>query len=139
VTEGETAPDPLESEMRGHDARNAALLIRVQELGARLDVPRTIDCYFWAPSAASAELLQRRLVGKGLEGVLTNPPPADRTKWSVQGTLQVSPDVMGSRGMTSQLVELAASCGAEYDGWGTAIHEAGPEESGGTSGSPTRG
>ena len=95
--------------------------------GAPLDVPRTIDCFFWAPSAASAEQLQGRLLARGLQDVLTSPPPDNDAKWSVQGKLCVRPDLMGSRGMTSQLVELAASCGAEYDGWGTAIHEAGPK------------
>jgi hypothetical protein len=125
--------------MRAHDARNAALLVRVEELGARLDVPRTVDCFFWAPSAASAELLRGRLVAKGLQAVLASPPPDPDAKWSVQGQLHIRPDLMGSRGMTSQLVELAAACSAQYDGWGTSIHEAGPAGHGSAGGSPTSG
>jgi hypothetical protein len=139
VSGDETAPKPIDEQIQGHDARNVALLARVRELGAPLDVARTIDCFFWAPSAAAAELLRDRLVAKGLENVLTSPPPDEDAVWSVQGTLLIRPDVMGSRGMTSQLVELAAACDAEYDGWGTAIHEAAPGEPGGPEGSPTSG
>jgi hypothetical protein len=139
VTDDDSVREAIETQMRGHDARNAALLVRVRELGAPLDIPRTIDCFFWAPSGASSDLLRARLVAKGLEEIVTSPTPDDNGKWSVQGKLFIRPDLMGSRGMTSQLVELAASCGAEYDGWGTAIHEARPEGAEGAGGSPTKG
>ncbi len=138
MTDTDAAAERFASEIQAHEARNAALLSRLRELGARLDVPRSIDCHFWAPTATSAELLRSRLLAKRLTDVVANTSPDDPTKWNVEGTLETRPDIMGSRGMTSQLVELAASCGAEYDGWGTAVHEVGPKESSG-SGSPTSG
>jgi hypothetical protein len=133
------AQSRVQDQIRGHDARNASLLAHLQELGARLDVARPIDCFFWAPNPKCAEDLRVLLVGRGLVNVLSSPPVDDDAVWSVQGQVNVRPDLMGSRGMTEQLVELGASCGAEYDGWGTRVPEAKANASSGGSGGPTSG
>ena len=131
--------DGAGQQLHGHEARNASLLARIRELGAPLDVARLIDCFFWAPDRESAESLRVALVGKGLVGVECNAPPPDDSLWSVQGQLSIRPDVMASQGMTEQLVQLATSCGAEYDGWGTSIGEARKRDSvDETRGGPTK-
>jgi hypothetical protein len=126
-------------QIQAHDARNASLLSRLRELGAPLDVARPIDCFFWAPSAPAAESLRVLLIGKGLASVVSSRAAAGDAVWNVQGQLNVRPDLMGSHGMTEQLVELAVSCDAEYDGWGTRVTEAKAEPNGGAAGGPTRG
>lgn len=129
--------DTQDEQLWKHDARNESLLARLRELGALLDVARPIDCHFWAPNAESAEELRVILIGKGLREVQTSAPADDDTTWSVQGQLLVRPDLMGSRGMTLELVQLATSCGAKYDGWGTSVSEARPHSVDGTRGGPT--
>jgi hypothetical protein len=132
------ADDKLAEELHGHKARNASFLARIRELAVPLDVARLIECSFRAPDGESAEALRALLRRKGLLGVVCSPPPPGDTHWSVRGQLNICPDLMGSQRMTAQLVQLAATCGAEYDGWGTRISEAQQGLVDGTRGGPTR-
>jgi hypothetical protein len=112
------------SEIEAHGTRNRSLLERIRELGL-LDAPRVIDCHFWAATSEVVGRLMARLQEKGLDHV-TATPPLDDGRWSVEGQLIVSPNVIAGRKLTEELVRLAAGCGGQYDGWGTSVAEAGP-------------
>lgn len=116
--------DEIIREVEAHQARNAALLERIRDLGAALDAPRVIDAHFWASTREAAGVLIERLVAKGLTD-LSARPPSDEGPWSVEGQLHESPNFVASRKVTEELVRLAANCGSQYDGWGTSVPEAG--------------
>lgn len=109
----------------GHEARNRSLLDRIRELGASLDAPRTIDLFFWAPSQEAAGLLVERLLERGFAELAATPPGDADDTWAVQGRLWESATRVGGSDLTEDLVRLAAALGAEYDGWGTSLGDAG--------------
>ena len=113
----------ISRELEGHKARNAALLARLRELGARLDVPRVVDCHFWAPTREAAGALVEKLLERGFTGLAATPSNAEEP-WSVEGQLHEPPAFVASRKVTEELIRAAAECGGEYDGWGTSVGEA---------------
>jgi hypothetical protein len=115
--------DDIVQQIDGHAARNADLLQRIRDLGARLEVARAIELHSWAPTREIAGILVERLIETGLTD-LTATPPIDDGPWSVEGQLHESPLVVASSQRTAELVRLAADCGGQYDGWGTSISEA---------------
>jgi len=108
--------------IEGHEARNRALLARLRELGAPLGEPRVIDCHFWASNREAAVILVEKLLDKGFTELATTPADPDEP-WSVEGKLHEAPEFVASRMVTEELVRLAVTCGAEYDGWGTSVEE----------------
>jgi hypothetical protein len=69
--------------------------------------------------------LVKKLLARGFAELCTEPPDDADGAWSVQGQLHESPARVGAPVITEELIILAAELGAEYDGWGTSLAEAG--------------
>ena len=110
----------LES-IRGHEARNAALLEKLTENGVTLEEARPVDHHFWAPDQNSAALLAKALYER--QYLVTAIGPAHEEGqaevWDVSTQITRSPREAASSSLSEELVRLAAEFGATYDGWGT--------------------
>ena len=106
-----------------HAARNRALLAQLLELGTSLSEPHVIDCQFRAPTREAAGHLVEKLVARGFTDLSTVPGASDRP-WGVEGTLHEAPEFIASPEITEELLRLAATCSATYDGWRPSVGEA---------------
>lgn len=113
----------IEADIAEHQARNAALRRIFLAKGVDLDESRIIECHFWAWSPDHADNLAAALVRLGFRILvkrLSNLPD-DSPQWNIEAGIDQSIDLTTRPEFTVELVRLASSFQAQYDGWGTSI------------------
>lgn len=122
MTRGTERPEEPEiaEAVASHAARSEHVLRRLEELGASLDEPCYVDCFFEAATEGDADALVARLQRGGFEMAERAPAALDGTS-AVHGIVMTTPRQMGNDRFTEMLVRIAARHRARYDGWGTAV------------------
>jgi len=113
----------IEQIISGHEARNASLRQVFLAKDVDLTAARKIECHFWTWSKEDAAELSGSLKGRGFE-ILTQGPAAtgdDPGRWNLEAAVRQSIDLTLRREFTDELVRLADSHRALYDGWGTRV------------------
>ena len=113
----------LEAIIKGHESRNEALRQTLIGKGADLSESRMIECHFWAWSSDDAARLAQALTALGFRILVQRSAasPKDPSLWNVEAGIHQSIDLTVRREFTDELVRVAASSSARYDGWGTSI------------------
>ena len=115
--------DKLQQSVRAHEARNATLTTLFVEKNVDMREPRDIDLHFWVSGEASAAALAESLSHLGFEIPVRRPAP-DREHldlWNVEARVRQSIDLTTRREFITDMVRLADSHGAVFDGWGTLL------------------
>ena len=113
----------IEAVKAGHEARNAALRRVFLEKGTDLGETRLIECHFWARTELDAENLARSLKSLGFRILVMSPAASeyDPSRWSIEAGINQTIELTMRPEFTDEVVRLASSHSAEYDGWGTSI------------------
>lgn len=107
-----------------HAARNRDLVQLIESKGADLDALRLIDLHFRASDQSGAAALALELERAGLQRVVAGQPDDDDANWNVEGQLHASVQQVVQNQFVTRFVRLAAAHRAEFDGWGTSLHDA---------------
>jgi len=119
-------PEDIATALHHHEGRNARLLARLQELGVDISAARPIDLHFFAPSVASAQALEKALHAAGYTQTSVSQPKVEDGSVSVTALAVAAPSAVASTAQVRSLLALAASVGAEHDGWGTSVRPQSP-------------
>jgi|SRR5579863_647946 len=113
----------IEAVKAGHEARNAALRRVFLEKGTDLAETRLIECHFWARTEQDSENLARSLKSLGFRILVEGPAASesDPSRWNIEAGIHQSIELTMRPEFTDEVVRLANSHTAEYDGWGTSI------------------
>src|SRR5437879_5123832 len=111
----------IENSIQAHHARNRELLKLIASKGADPNVPRHIDLHFWASNEDAARNLSAALEERGYSRVAINRAAADTSLWNVETSVHATPLSVVAPVFVEDLVQLAATNGGEFDGWGTSI------------------
>jgi hypothetical protein len=119
----------LKQQIDGHNKRNAELRKTIKGYGVALDKPRACDLNFYASTDGAAQKLAQVLRTRGCETVeVSQPFVAGKERfddWGVKAKLLTSVDAVTSPAFVEEMARLAEENGAHFDGWGTALDEAG--------------
>jgi regulator of RNase E activity RraB len=109
--------------IQGHMIRNEALLQAFINKGVDPREPRTIECHFWACASTDAVNLAEALIALGFKILKQQSAmlAKDPNRWNIEVAIKQSIDITMRREFTEDLVRLAATHSAEYDGWGTSV------------------
>ena len=113
----------IEEAISAHESRNSELLRLFSDKHVDLGESRTIECHFWTWSRDDAFALATGLRNRGFR-ILTQTPAAltdDPHRWNIEGEIRQSIDLTMRREFIDELVRLAHSHNAAFDGWGTRI------------------
>jgi regulator of RNase E activity RraB len=111
----------LQESVSAHEQRNAALHRSFVEKNIDMRAPRDIDIHFWAQGQANASQLTESFRRLGYEVSVQRPTRDDRDRWNVEAHVTQSIDLTMRREFITDLVQLADSHGAVFDGWGTLL------------------
>lgn len=113
----------IQTMIAGHESRNEALRQTLLSKGIDLREPRKIECHFWSFNREDATSLATALTASGFCILVQRPAasPQNPTLWNVEAAIQQSIELTMRREFTDELVRIAVSCSAQYDGWGTSI------------------
>jgi hypothetical protein len=113
----------IETIIQAHKSRNEALRQTFISKGVDLGEPRMIECHFWAWSGDDAAGLAEALTMRGFRILVQRPAasPKDPSLWNVEAGVHQSVELTMRIEFTDELVRIAVSHSARYDGWGTSI------------------
>lgn len=100
-------------------ARNEQLVHTIERNGGDLDEERSIDFFFYANSHGDALKLAADLETRGFEVFVPDEPTEE--KWAVQAARMDTVTAITQQAFVEEIVRLASTYLAEFDGWGTAI------------------
>jgi regulator of ribonuclease activity B len=111
------------SKLLGHRKRNEQLLRTFIEKQVNLDQLRPVELHFWASRQPDSVNLGHELYKRGFRLLMLNPASLgdDRERWNIEAGTMTSISNVTSEEFTETLIDVAATFGAEYDGWGTSI------------------
>jgi regulator of RNase E activity RraB len=84
-------------------------------------VARPIDLHFFAPSIVSGRALEAALHDAGYPETSVSQPKPEDGSVSVTARAVAAPSAVAAVAQVRSLLLLAASVGAEHDGWGTSV------------------
>lgn len=113
----------IEAILQGHESRNEALRQTLLGKGVDFAEPRVIECHFWAWNEDDAAGLAGDLVGSGFRILAQRSAgsPRDPDLWNIEAAITQSIQLTLRREFTDELVRVAATHSAKYDGWGTRL------------------
>jgi hypothetical protein len=119
VTEGRTIGEMI----AGHEARDASLRNVFMQRNVDLRESRMIECHFWTWNREDANRLGEALEQRGFEILVQRSATIaeDPKRWNLEAAIRQSIDLTMRREFIAELVRLADSHHAQYDGWGTRI------------------
>jgi len=115
--------EKLQQSVRAHEGRNAALRRVFLEKNIDTRAIRDIDLHFWAWGQADATALAESLGRLGFQVPTPQrfPKQDDPNLWNVEARVRQSIDLTMRPELISDLIKLADSHDAVFDGWGTLL------------------
>lgn len=113
----------IQEAIEGHDRRNVSLKQLLLDKKVDIRETRPIDLHFWAASSSDAQGLADVLRTQGFTILVQRRAVVEDTTlpWNIEAQIAQSIDLTVRHEFTEELVRLAITHNARYDGWGTQI------------------
>lgn len=113
----------IQSSIDGHLKRNWEILKHLREKGVGLKNPLKTEHHFMAPRQLEAGKLAMTLHDRGFN-ILEMIPAETRDGhegWAVEGAIEMTVEAAADPATAEELVKLAATFDAIYEGWGAEV------------------
>lgn len=115
--------DKIQSSIDGHLRRNWEILKYLRERGIELRCALLTEHHFMAPRQLEAGKLAMALHHKGFNILEMEPAETKdgRAGWAVEGAIEMTVEAAADPATAEELVKLAATFDAIYEGWGAEV------------------
>lgn len=115
--------EKIQESLHNHLKRNWEILKRLSERGIGLRSPLLTEHHFMAPRQLEAGKLAMALHKKGFN-ILEMIPAETRDGhegWAVEGAIEMTVEAAADPATAEELIKLAATFDAIYEGWGAEV------------------